>query len=418
LTLEGTGQETTSSNEMSRQKDTGIRRIYLDNAASTPIMDEVLNEMLPYLTTHYGNPSSLHALGYESNKAIKLARKRVSSIIGAKPSEIIFTGSGTEADNIAIKGAAYYVRKHNPYRNHVITSAIEHDAVMESCLDLENNGFEVSYLPVNRDGLVDKGKLVESISEKTALVSIMLANNEIGTIQPIQELVRIVRERSEDILFHTDAVQGLGKIHINCKELGVDLMSLSSHKINGPKGVGGLYLREGSKVISLTSGGGQERDLRSGTENVHGIVGFGKACEMLIQRIDSINNGIRRLRDILVKGIVNEVPSARYNGPSDSGIRLPNIAHFTFLGINGEDLLIKLDEYGIAASTGSACSVRTQKESHVLRAMGFALPEISGSLRLSLGQYNTEDEIDHVIRILKVTVAELREVSPLRNTSH
>ena len=403
---------------MSRQKDTAFRRIYLDNAASTPVMDEAFKEMIPYLTTHYGNPSSLHALGYESDKAIKLARKRVSSLIGAKPSEVIFTGSGTEADNIAIKGAAYYVQKHSPYKNHVITSAIEHDAVMESCLDLENNGFEVSYLPVNRDGLVNKEKLAESISDKTALVSIMLANNEIGTIQPIQELVRIVRERSEYIIFHTDAVQALGKIRIDCKELGVDSMTLSSHKINGPKGVGGLYLRDGSKVISLTSGGGQERDLRSGTENVHGIVGFGKACEMLMQRIDSINNGVRRLRDILVKGIVNEIPFARYNGPSDSDIRLPNIAHFTFLEINGEDLLIKLDEYGVAASTGSACSARTQKESHVLRAMGFALPEISGSLRLSLGPYNTEDEIDRAIGVLKMAVAELREVSPLRNTSH
>jgi cysteine desulfurase len=403
---------------MSRQKDTGFRRIYLDNAASTPITDEAFKEMIPYLTTHYGNPSSLHALGYESSKGINTARKRVSSIIGAKPSEIIFTGSGTEADNIAVKGAAYYARKQNPSKNHVVTSAIEHDAVMESCLDLENNGFEVSYLPVNRVGLVDKEKLKDSISEKTAIVSIMLANNEIGTIQPIQELARIVRQRSADILFHTDAVQALGKIRINCNELGVDLMTLSSHKINGPKGVGGLYLREGSKVISLTSGGGQEGYLRSGTENVHGIVGFGKACEMLMQRIDSINIDVRRLRDYLVKRIINEVPMARYNGPSESNFRLPNIAHFTFLGVNGEDLLIKLDEYGVSASTGSACSTRTQKESHVLRAMGFGLLEISGSLRLSLGPYNTKDEIDRAIAILKLAVAELREVSPLKNTSH
>jgi cysteine desulfurase len=402
---------------MNIRKDTGLRRIYLDNAASTPIMDEAFNEMIPYLTTHYGNPSSLHAFGYESNKAIELARKRVSSIIGAKPSEIIFTSSGTEADNIALKGAAYYVRKRNPYKNHVITSAIEHDAVLESCFDLENNGFEVSFLPVNRDGLVRKEKLAELVSDKTALVSIMLANNEVGTIQPIQELVKIVRERSEFTLFHTDAVQALGKIHINCRELGADLMTLSSHKINGPKGVGGLYLRHGSRVISLTSGGGQEKDLRSGTENVHGIVGFGKACEILMQRMDGMNKGIRRLRDTLVKRIIKEIPLVRYNGPSDPDIRLPNIAHFTFLGINGEDLLIKLDEYGVAVSTGSACSMKTQKESHVLRAMGFDLPEISGSLRLSLGPYNTEDEIDRAISILKVTVAELREVSPVRNTS-
>jgi cysteine desulfurase len=275
----------------------------------------------------------------------------------------------------------------------------------------------VSYLPVDRDGLVDSGKLEESISkEKTAVVSIMLANNEIGTIQPIQELVRIVRQRSDAVLFHTDAVQALGKVPISCSELGVDLMAVSSHKINGPKGVGGLYLREGSKVNAIISGGGQEKYLRSGTENVHGIVGFGKACELLLQRSDNINKAIRQLRDQLVKKIIAEIPMVRYNGPSGSDLRLPNIAHFTFLGVNGEDLLIKLDEHGVAASTGSACSVRRQKESHVLRAMGFSLPEISGSLRLSLGPQNTEEEIDHAVATLKAVVEKLREFSPLKYT--
>jgi cysteine desulfurase len=403
---------------MSRIEGTSNSRIYLDNAASTPILEEVIQEMIPYLTKHYGNPSSLHAFGYESCRGINLARKRVSSLVGAKPSEIIFTGSGTEADNFAVKGAAYYARKKAPYKNHIITSAIEHDAIIESCLDLERNGFEVSYLPVDHDGLVDVKKLEESLSnEKTALVSIMLANNEIGTIQPIQEMVRIVRRRAGGILFHTDAVQALGKVRICCSELGVDLMTLSSHKINGPKGVGGLYIREGSKINAIISGGGQENFLRSGTENVYGIVGFGKACELVTQSLGNINLDVRQLRDYLVKKIVAEIPMAIYNGPLDSSIRLPNIAHFTFIGVNGEDLLIKLDEHGIAASTGSACSVRRQKESHVLRAMGFTLPEISGSLRLSLGLHNTREEIDQAIVILKVVVEDLRKISPLWHTT-
>ena len=393
-------------------------KIYLDNAASTPIRDEVFQEMIPYLTFHYGNPSSLHAFGFEANRAINKARKHVASIIGAKPSEIIFTGSGTEADNMATKGVAYSVREKVPKKNHIITTSIEHDAVMESCRDLERNGFEVSYLPVSREGLVDAAILEDSISkEKTSLVSIMLANNEIGTLQPINELVKITRGKAEDVIFHTDAIQALGKIPINCEDLGVDLMALSSHKINGPKGVGCLYIKEGSPVNALISGGGQEKHLRSGTENVHGIVGFGKACDILKQNHDKVRTNIIQLRDYLVGRIVDEIPMVRYNGPSDSNIRLPNIAHFTFFGLNGEDLLIKLDEHGVAASTGSACSARKQKESHVLRAMGFTLPEISGSLRLSLGPHNTIEEVDQTVAILKRIIEELLEVSPFKHTT-
>jgi cysteine desulfurase len=393
-------------------------KIYLDNAASTPIRDEVFQEMIPYLTFHYGNPSSLHAFGFEANRAINKARNHVASIIGAKPSEIIFTGSGTEADNMATKGVAYSVREKVPKRNHIITTSIEHDAVMESCRDLERNGFEVSYLPVSREGLVDAAILEDSISkEKTSLVSIMLANNEIGTLQPINELVKITRRKAEDVIFHTDAIQALGKIPINCEDLGVDLMALSSHKINGPKGVGCLYIKEGSPVNALISGGGQEKHLRSGTENVHGIVGFGKACDILKQNHDKVRTNIIQLRDYLVGRIVDEIPMVRYNGPSDNNIRLPNIAHFTFFGLNGEDLLIKLDEHGVAASTGSACSARNQKESHVLRAMGFTLPEISGSLRLSLGPHNTIEEVDQTVAILKRVIEELLEVSPFKHTT-
>ena len=393
-------------------------KIYLDNAASTPIRDEVFQEMIPYLTFHYGNPSSLHAFGFEANRAINKARKHVASIIGAKPSEIIFTGSGTEADNMATKGVAYSVREKVPKKNHIITTSIEHDAVMESCRDLERNGFEVSYLPVSREGLVDAAILEDSISkEKTSLVSIMLANNEIGTLQPINELVKITRRKAEEVIFHTDAIQALGKIPINCEDLGVDLMALSSHKINGPKGVGCLYIKEGSPVNALISGGGQEKHLRSGTENVHGIVGFGKACDILKQNHDKVRTNIIQIRDYLVGKIINEIPMVRYNGPSDVNIRLPNIAHFTFFGLNGEDLLIKLDEHGVAASTGSACSARKQKESHVLRAMGFTLPEISGSLRLSLGPDNTIEEVDQTVAILKGVIEELLDVSPFKHTT-
>jgi cysteine desulfurase len=401
---------------MTTQK-ASANKIYLDNAASTPIRDEVFQEMIPYLTLHYGNPSSLHAFGFEANRAINKARKHVASIIGAKPSEIIFTGSGTEADNMATKGVAYSVREKVPKKNHIITTSIEHDAVMESCRDLERNGFKVTYLPVSSEGLVDAAILEESISkEKTSLVSIMLANNEIGTLQPINELVKITRRKAEDVIFHTDAIQALGKIPINCEDLGVDLMALSSHKINGPKGVGCLYIKEGSPVNALISGGGQEKHLRSGTENVHGIVGFGKACDILKQNHDKVRTNIIQLRDYLVGRIVDEIPMVRYNGPSDSNIRLPNIAHFTFFGLNGEDLLIKLDEHGVAASTGSACSARKQKESHVLRAMGFTLPEISGSLRLSLGPHNTIEEVDKTVAILKRVIEELLEVSPFKHT--
>ena len=402
---------------MTTQKGSA-NKIYLDNAASTPIRDEVFQEMIPYLTFHYGNPSSLHAFGFEANRAINKARKRVASIIGAKPSEIIFTGSGTEADNMATKGVAYSVREKVPKKNHIITTSIEHDAVMESCRDLERNGFEVSYLPVSREGLVDAATLEDSISkEKTSLVSIMLANNEIGTLQPIHELVKITHRKAEEVIFHTDAIQALGKIPINCEDLGVDLMALSSHKINGPKGVGCLYIKEGSPVNALISGGGQEKHLRSGTENVHGIVGFGKACDILKQNHDKVRTNIIQLRDYLVGRIVDEIPMVRYNGPSDSNIRLPNIAHFTFFGLNGEDLLIKLDEHGVAASTGSACSARKQKESHVLRAMGFTLPEISGSLRLSLGPDNTIEEVDQTVAILKGVIEELLDVSPFKHTT-
>jgi cysteine desulfurase len=394
------------------------RKIYLDNAATTPVAGEVLREMIPYLTKYYGNPSSQHSFGYESNRGLKLARKRVSSLIGALPSEIVFTGSGTEADNLAIKGAAHFARDRYPKKNHIITTTIEHDAVIESCKDLEKKGFKISYVPVNSQGFVNIAKFEESISsENTALVSIMLANNETGTIQPIRELVTIVHSKAEKVLFHTDGIQALGKIPINCHELGIDLMSISSHKINGPKGVGGLFVKKGSTISPLISGGGQENYLRSGTENVHGIVGFGKACEISMHLIHDFRTRVRKIRDHLAERVVSDIPSARSNGPSDANCRLPNIAHFTFRGINGEDLIIKLDENGIAASTGSACSTKKQKESHVLRSMGFSPPEISGSLRLSLGPGNTMSDVEEAALTLKLVVEELRQLSPYSTAS-
>ncbi len=394
------------------------RRIYLDNAATTPVAGEVFREMIPYLTTYYGNPSSLHSLGYESNRGIKLARKRVSILIGALPSEIVFTGSGTEADNLAIKGAAHFARDRFPKKNHIITTTIEHDAVMESCKDLEREGFKISYIPVNSEGFVNLAKFEESIAnESTALISIMLANNEIGTIQPIHELVTIAHSKVEKVLFHTDAIQALGKIPINCHELGIDLMSISSHKINGPKGVGGLFVKKGSAISPIISGGGQESYLRSGTENVHGIVGFGKACELSMDQVHDFKTRVRKIRDYLVERVVSSIPSARSNGPLDPECRLPNIAHFTFKGINGEDLIIKLDEYGIAASTGSACSTKKKKESHVLRSMGFSPLEISGSLRFSLGPGNTMKDVEEAALTLKLVIEELRRLSPYSTAS-
>jgi cysteine desulfurase len=392
-------------------------RIYLDNAATTPVLEEVVQEMIPYLSTYYGNPSSPHTFGYESTRGINIARRRVSALIGAKPSEIVFTGSGTEADNLAIKGAAYSARERFPKKNHIVTTTVEHDAVMESCKALEKDGFEVSYVPVDPEGLINITKFEESISnEKTVLISIMLANNETGTIQPIRELVTIARRKAENVLFHTDGIQALGKVPVNCHKLGVDLMAISSHKINGPKGVGGLFIKTGSQISTLISGGGQENSLRSGTENVHGIVGFGKACDLSMQRLHDVGTRVRGMRDHLADRIISQIPSARYNGPSDANCRLPNIAHFTFMGVNGEDLIIKLDEHGIAASTGSACSAKKQKESHVLRAMGFSSQEISGSLRLSLGPVNTIPEVDETAANLKLIVEQLRELSPYLNS--
>jgi len=379
--------------------------IYLDNAASTQIHDDVLNSMLPFLKEQYGNPSSIHRYGRLTRKAIHKARKQIASLINADPAEILITSGGTESNNMALVGISSQFPS-----SQIITSSIEHDAILEPCKKLISNGFQVDYLSVDKFGMIDVSDLQNIISKKTSLVSVMFGNNEVGTIQPIKEIAKICHENQ--ILFHTDAVQAVGKIPVDVRELGVDSLSISSHKLHGPKGVGALYIKDGVKIDPIILGGGQEFRLRSGTENVASIVGFGQACEIAQNNLDENNTLIKKLQSALVKKVLEEIPQVTFNGHLES--RLSNNAHFTFLGVNGEDLIIKLDEYGIASSTGSACSVNTQKASHVLESMGFSLEQITGSLRLTVGIFNTENEINETVDILKKVVKELRAVSPFK----
>jgi len=379
--------------------------IYLDNAASTQIHEDVLEAMLPYLKEQYGNPSSIHRYGRLANKAIEKARKQIAMLINADASEILFTSGGTESNNTALYGIA----EKKPH-SQIITSSIEHDAILEPCKKLAKDGFDVIYLPVDTHGIVDLSALKNSLSDNTCLVSIMFGNNEIGTIEPIAQIAQLCNE--QNIPFHTDAVQAVGKIPIDVKKLGVDLLSISSHKLNGPKGIGALYIRKGIDIDPIILGGGQEHGLRSGTENVANIVGFGKACELAKLNLPDNISHMKKLRDDLVAKILREIPGVILNGHAEN--KLPNNAHFTFLGVAGEDLIIKLDEYGIAASTGSACSVHTQKASHVLQAMGFSHEQITGSLRLTLGLFNNQQQIDETVNILKKVTAELRSVSPFK----
>ena len=379
--------------------------IYLDNAASTQIHSDVLDSMLPFLKEQYGNPSSIHRYGRLSRKAIHKARKQIASLINANPAEILITSGGTESNNTVLIGISSQFPD-----SQIITSSIEHDAILEPCKKLISNGFQVNYLSVDKSGMINTMDLKNIISKKTSLVSIMFGNNEVGTIQPISEIVKICHENK--VVFHTDAVQAVGKVAIDVKELDVDLLSISSHKLHGPKGVGALYIKDGVKIDPVILGGGQEFRLRSGTENVASIVGFGQACEIAQNNLIENNSLIKKLQTLLVKRILDEIPEVTFNGHSE--YRLSNNAHFTFLGVSGEDLIIKLDEYGVAASTGSACSVNTQKASHVLESMGFSLEQITGSLRLTVGIFNTENEINETVDILKKVVEELRAVSPFK----
>jgi len=379
--------------------------IYLDNAASTPIHKDVLSEMLPFLSEQYGNPSSIHKLGRTANKAILNARKQIANLINAQADEIFFTSGGTESNNITLYGFAYAKKG-----NHIITSSIEHEAILEPCKRLEKDGFLVTYLPVSSDGLVDPVDVKNAITKDTCLVSIMFANNEVGTIQSIKEISKICKEKQ--VPFHSDAVQAVGKMPIDVKYLELSAMSISSHKLNGPKGIGALYIKKGIKIEPFILGGGQENGIRSGTENVASIVGFGKACQLAKENLQKNIVHLKSLRDSLVSKITGEISHVSFNGNREK--RIPNNAHFTFLGVNGEDLIIKLDENGIAASTGSACSAKIQKASHVLKAMGFSHEQITGSLRLTVGLSNTFEEIVTTVAILKKVVKELREVSPFK----
>ena len=382
--------------------------IYLDNAASTAVHPEVVKEMMPYFDTQYGNPSSIHQFGRKAKNAIENARKQVATLIGAEPNEILFTSGGTESNNTILDGVLKSSGEPDP--EHIITSSIEHEAVLQPCKEFENVGIKITYLPVDEHGIVNPDEITNSINSHTVLVSIMFANNEVGTIQPIKEISEICKKYQ--IPLHTDAVQAVGKIPINVKDLGVDALSISSHKINGPKGIGALFIKKGLMVTPQILGGGQENGMRSGTENVASIVGFGKACEIAKERLNRNISHFQTLHSSILSKIVKEISHVKLNGHPEK--RIFNNVHLTFMGVNGEDLIIKLDEYGIAASTGSACSVHTQKASHVLKAMGFNHEQITGSLRLSFGYMNTLDEIDQTVEVLKKVVAELRSVSPYK----
>lgn len=380
--------------------------IYMDHSATSPVDPEVFEAMKPYFVDNFGNASTLYSLGRDARKAMEAAREQVASLIGAKPEEVIFTSGGTESDNIAIKGTVYRLKNKG---NHIITSAIEHPAVRETCKYLEKNGFEVTYLPVYEDGIVKISDLEDAITDKTILITIMHANNEIGTIQPIAEIGKIARENK--IYFHTDAVQTVGKIPVNVEKMNVDMLSLSAHKVYGPKGIGALYVKKGVRLEPIIHGGGHEKGLRPGTENVSGIVGLGKACELAEKNLLEDTKYITNLRDKLIDGILNSIEQSYLDGHRTK--RLPNNVNLRFTGIEGESLVLHLDSKGVAASTGSACSSKSLEPSHVLIALGLEHVEAHGSLRLTLGKENTEEEVDYVITAVKEVVETLRKLSPL-----
>ncbi|WP_163194010.1 cysteine desulfurase NifS [Clostridium thermarum] len=382
------------------------KTIYMDYAATTYTKREVVGEMLPYFTENFGNPSSIYSLSRVTKKAIDVSRDRVAKALNADSSEIYFTGSGSEADNWAIKGVALANRKKG---NHIITTKIEHHAVLHTCEYLEKNGFEVTYLPVDKEGFISLEALKAAIKDTTILVSVMFANNEIGTIQPIKEIGKICRERK--ILFHTDAVQAIGNIPIDVKDMNIDLLSLAGHKFYGPKGVGALYIRKGVRIDNLIHGGGQERARRAGTENVAGVVGLGKAIELATANIEEKNAKLIALRDKLIEGLL-KVPYTRLNGPKGNK-RLPGNVNVCFEFIEGESVLLLLDDAGICASSGSACTSGALDPSHVLLAIGLPHEIAHGSLRLSLGEGNTEGEVDYVLEVIPNIVKRLRDMSPL-----
>ena len=386
-----------------------MRRIYLDHAATTPTRPEVAKAMLPYFTDAFGNASSIYSYGREARRAVEETRAKVAGLIGARSEEIIFTGGGTEADNYALKGVAYANERKG---NHIITTSIEHNAVLEVCKFLERRGFRITRLPVDKYGLVDPDDVKRAITDKTILVSVMHANNEVGTIEPVEEIGKIAREAG--VYFHTDAVQTVGHIPVNVDKLRVDLLAISAHKFYGPKGVGALYVRKGTRLVSLMHGGGQEKRRRAGTENVPAIVGLGKAVELAGQEMVKEAERLAYLRDKLIKGLVEKIDHIRLNGHPAK--RLPNNVNVSVDFVEGESLLLSLDLEGICASTGSACSSAKLEPSHVLLALGVPPEEAHGSLRFTLGQENTEADVERVLEVLPGIVARLRAMSPLLKT--
>ena len=383
-----------------------MKRIYMDHSATTPVAPEVLEAMLPYFSEKFGNASSLHSFGLEAKEALEESREKVAGLLGAKPEEIIFTAGGTESDNLALKGIA---RKNQKSGKHIITTRVEHPAILECCRKLEKEGFEVTYLPVTNEGLVEIATLESAIRSDTILISVMHANNEVGTIQPLVEIGRLAAEK--DIYLHTDAVQSVGKIPTDVNKLGVDLLSLSAHKLYGPKGVGALYIRNGTRLESIIQGGGHERGLRSGTENIAGIVGLARAGELASQEMASEARRLTDLRDKLARKVLDSVKEAWINGTMK--MRLPGNLNFGFKYVEGESLLLFLDSIGISVSTGSACSSHKLEPSHVLLSLGLKPEECHGSLRITLGRSNTMEEVDYVALGIARAVERFRGISAL-----
>ena len=386
--------------------------VYLDHAGTTPLDSKVLEAMVPYFTQHFGNPSSLHSVGQEARYALDEARERVAGVLNCRPREIVFTAGGTESDNAAIHGVATALHETG---NHIVTSSVEHHAVLHACQYLESQGFEVTYLSVDADGMVQPEAVYNAINERTTLVTIMYGNNEIGTINPISEIAKSVKKRAEElsrtIVFHTDAVQAAGYLSLDVAELGVDLLSLSGHKFHGPKGTGVLYMKRGSPYLPLIHGGGQERDRRSGTENIPGIIGLSLALEAADTVRKETSQRCAALRDRIIDSVLQQIPGSRLNGHATQ--RLPNNANFSFTGVEGEPILLGLDMAGIAASSGSACSSGSLEPSHVLLALGQSAEIARGSLRLTLGRDNTEDEVEYLLGVLVDLVQRLRQLPSL-----
>jgi len=381
-----------------------MNTIYLDNNATTAVAPEVLDEMLPYLRDFYGNPSSMHTFGGQLHRKVETAREKVAQLLGVEPDEIIFTSCGTESDNTALMSAV----ESFPGRRHIVTTRVEHPAVLNFCKHLARKGYRVSFVPVNNSGQLDTDELLNAVHDDTVVVSCMYANNEIGNIYAIPEIAKALRERH--ILFHTDAVQVVGKLPIDLKKLPVDMLSLSGHKLHAPKGIGALYVRKGTRFFPYIIGGHQEKGRRAGTENVASIIGLGKACELAMKNLNEEVKYLTALRDRLETALLQKCPDSRVNG--DAVSRLPNTSNLSFEYVEGEAILLRLNEYGICASSGSACTSGSLEPSHVLRAMGVPFTAIHGSIRFSLSRYNTEAEIDKVIEVTPGIIKDLRQLSP------